>query len=331
MTWKISNAPDYVSSLLFQAGVMREDGSRLDANESIFVARQLEHVVAETYRTQLSPLKSAQFIPFKWDLPAGATSWVYRQWSDIAPPRAKVVANYAEDFPDVGLHVEEAIKPIRSIGDAYGYSVQDLRAAAFAKVPLETELARVARETIERTIDDYCAFGDATNNVAGFINNAALTSVAPAVGTWDAATTAAEMHQDLTKLVDSVIQASKNVYRPDTLLLPLSVHGLLMKPYSTLNGESILSVWFKNQNIIKNIDFWHLLDTNAGVTAEGTSKALAVAYVRDETVIKFRGAIPFEQMPPQTKNMYLSVPCHARIGGVNIFQPLAMRKMDLLA
>lgn len=333
---KISS--DAQNMAVFQAqlaslGVNREDGGRLDAADSMFVARQLEQVVAETYKTELSPLKAAKFIPFVWDINPGATSWKYMHWTDIAPQRAAIIANYAQDFPNVGASVEEIEKPLRSIGDSYGYSVQDLRAAAFAKVPLDATLARVAREVIDRTIDDYAAFGNATAGIAGLLNNAALGTVAPAVGTWDNSTTAAEMHQDLTKLALATDLASDGLYLSDTLILPQSVKPYLMKPYSTLNGETILSVWLKSQasSQITNVDFWHLCDTNAGVTDRGTSKALAIAYRRDPTVLKFRGAVPFEQMPPQTENMMLKIACHARVGGVCIFRPLAMRKMDLLA
>jgi hypothetical protein len=320
-----------LQACLAQLGLVREDGTRCDANESMYVAKQLEHVTSEVTRTEHTPLLSASFVPYVWDIPEGAQTWTYRHWTDVAPPRAKVIHDYANDFGDVSMFVEEKSFKLVSYGQGYGYSVDDLRAAAFAKVPLDSELGRICRDTIARSIDDFAAFGDPDTGVTGFINNSAIPSVAPAVGTWDSSTTPADLIKDLNKLALAVKLQSKGLYDVDTLALPLSVMTLLVQPYSELNGKSVLATWLESQTRIKNVDFWHLLDTNAGVTAEGTSKALAIAYRRDPSVVKMRGRTPFEQFPAQLKGMKYFIPARCSVGGVVVFLPLAMAKMDLLA
>jgi hypothetical protein len=320
-----------LQGVLHMLGIRHDDGTRLDANESMYVARQLEHVTAEVTRTEHTPLRAAIFVPFTWDIPDGATTWTYRHWTDVAPPKAKIIKDYASDFGDVSMFVEEKTFKLVTYGQGYGYSVDDLRAAAFAKVPLDSELGRICRDTIARSIDDMASFGDADTGVTGFINNSAIPSIAPAAGTWDASTSPADLIKDLNKLSLAVLKQSKGLYDADTLALPLSVIDFLVQPYSELNGESVLSVWLKSQTRIKNVDFWHLLDTNAGVTAEGTSKALAIAYKRDASVVRMRGVTPFEQFPAQLHGMKYFIPARCRVGGVVVFLPLAMAKMDLLA
>src|SRR5690606_25509397 len=94
---------------------------RLDARETAILARQLEHVKARTYDVKYPAMMARRYIPVTNETPNGANSVTYRQWDQYG--MAKVVANHADDLPMVDVVAREFTTPVKSLGDAYQYSV----------------------------------------------------------------------------------------------------------------------------------------------------------------------------------------------------------------
>ena len=76
--------------------------------------------------------------------------------------------------------------------------------------------------------------------------------------------------------------------------------------------------------MITDVDFWHKLDL---ADAAGTGPRM-VTYQRDPEVLELVIPQEFEQFPPQARNLAFVVPCHARVGGVVVYYPLAIVYTD---
>lgn len=307
-------------------GLTRSDGARLDAGETATIARQLLYVKARTYDVKYPMFKARDFIPVSHDIPSGAETWSYFQWDMYG--MAKIIANYATDFPRADVVKKEFTQAIKSLGSSYAYTVQDMRRIAFMGQAgggqIDTKRAGAARRTIEAAIDDIAAVGNADAGFSGLVNNANVPILAAPVGTW-ATATALEIIGDLNALVQKVITQSNEVEQPDTLLLPTAEFGIITAtPYSAF-GDRTIATWFLNNTpYIRNADQWIKLNlANAG----GTGGRL-LAYRRDPEVLTLEIPQEFEQFQAQVEGMTYQVPCHARIGGVAIYYPLAMCYMD---
>lgn len=295
---------------------------RKDANESALFARQLEHVYSKTYDIKYPEFKARLFIPLDSSVPTGAETYTYRQFDEVG--MAKLIANYADDLPDVTVFGKEFTGYCRGLGTAYSYSIQDVRRAAMAGMPLEMTLAQVARRVTEAKIDKLAAFGDSDAQLKGFLNHANVPLVTPITGTWSGAT-ADQIVADLDKLVNSIVTGSKGIHVPDTLLLDLGSFTLLnSKQRSTASDKTILAWYLENNAFIKNIDHWYLLAT-ANAALNGPR---IVCYQRSPENLGLVIPQEFEQFPPQAKNLAFRVPCHARCGGVKVTYPLAIAYMD---
>src|SRR5690554_5233059 len=97
---------------------------RLDSRETAMLARQLEYIKAQTYDVRYPAFKARTFIPVSTEVPPGAESITYRQWDQYG--MAKVIANYADDLPLVDVVAREFTTKVKSLGEAYQYSIQDL-------------------------------------------------------------------------------------------------------------------------------------------------------------------------------------------------------------
>lgn len=297
--------------------------ARADANETLIFARQLEEIDAQLYDVQYPQFRARDLIPIR---PTSSAAQTYTYRSIDRAGRAKIVANYATDFPRVGAHSSEQSTKIASIGDSYGYSIQDVRAAAMANVPLEDTLARIAREAIAAFIDDVLWFGHTETGLTGLANNADVDTVSPVNGGWETETDAMKILEDLLVLERAAYNDSNGVEFVDTLLIPQILFGKLstMPLSSQVPTVSVLDYFRQKSMFIKNVEAVWRLNT---ADAAGTGPR-AIVYRRDPS--KLQGIVPieFEQFPPQPQALMFDVFCHARCGGVVIRYPGSARYMD---
>jgi hypothetical protein len=294
---------------------------RFDANETSILSDQLRYVKAKTYDIEYAALKARQFIPVSNEIPEGAETMEWREWDTVGA--AKLISNYADDLPLVDAFSKPNQSRIQSLGDGYQYSIQDLRRAAMAGERIDARRARAARDAVELKIDQIAASGAEEAGLYGFLNHPNVPLVSPTTGTWSGASPT-QIRADISKLARSIVSVTKERHQPDTLLLPTDTYGLLSDtPLASDNQTSVLNSILQNSPWIKNIDMWEKLET-AGVG--GTRRI--VAYKRDPDVLTLEIPKEFEQLPPQARNLAFIIPCHARIGGVVIYRPLAIAYMD---
>ena len=125
-----------------------------------------------------------------------------------------------------------------SLGTSYNYSIQDLRKARMAGIPLETRKALAARRSMEQAFEQIAFFGIAqvpgtgasqamrfapasqnTNDplaMYGVTNFPGLTGITTTNNWLLAATSVSTILSDFNKLQLNVINTSKGVHTPDT-------------------------------------------------------------------------------------------------------------------
>lgn len=302
---------------------------RLDANESAFLERQLTYLRSQVHDVQYAELMARRFVPIANDIPSDADTYSYEVNNRTG--EAKVLANQADDLPRVDVQASEVTGKVKTIGDSYGWYVQQLRSSIRLGKNLPSKKLMAASLAIETKIDEMLGLGHAASNITGLVNNAdvvALGIINPANDPWNYTTTTADAAcADLDALVNTIVLDSLQLFKPDTLLLaPAEYNFLATKKRSDSSDVTVLR-WFLNNNpYIRNVDQWYRL------TAAGAGgKNRAVCYKRDPMILE--GIIPqeFEALPPQERNLELVVPCHARCGGVAVYQPQAVRYADFTA
>lgn len=295
----------------------------LDASETVFVQRQLEQVRSQTYDVKFPALKGRQLVPIDNSISPGAETVTYRQFTPVG--MAIILSNYSQRLPRVDVFVKEFTSRIRGLGDAYGFSIQEIRAAQFAGVPLEQRKANAARQAYEQKIDKIIQFGDSDYGLLGFINqpNVSAYTVPNNAGNTSALwvdKTADEILLDLNGIEQQIIENTQEVEAPDTLLLPTAQYALInTKPRSTTSDTTIAQFFLRNSPNIKQIVPWVALK---GAGAGGSDRMMA--YRRSPDVVQAIESQPFEQLAPQTEGLEIITNCHGRCGGVAVYYPLAI-------
>jgi hypothetical protein len=304
----------------------------LDANESIFFARELEHVKSSTYDILFPELKMQKLIPVSFEAGPAAESITYQQYGSVGI--AKVIGNYGDDLPRVDVVADEFPTPVRTIGDSYGYNVQEIKASAATGKNLPNRKAVAARKAIDKKIDDIALSARPTDGVnAGLCGllyhpNTTKGTIATRGGhvTW-ATKTPAEILADLTSAVSSMIALTKGVEVPDTVLLPIAQWSIISTtPLSAGSDTTILEFFLKNNPSIKTVEWLAPLANVNPVPSTGAAANTdcMVVYKRDPMKLTLEIPSPFEQLDPQARGLEYVVPCMARCGGVLIYYPLSV-------
>jgi hypothetical protein len=315
----------------------------IDTDLGNFFARQLEYI-SMSIRTQLfSPKKFRELIPFSPDQPdIGAESYTWYQESKQGI--AKPGSSYSNQAPRVEVGtVGPFTSPIRPLTAAYGYSLQEVRAAQRVNNNLIVRKALNARRSIEFGLNDIAFFGDSGQKIPGLIAPSTVTGVtivevttgSNSKKTWAdkiANGHPEEVLADLNKMANSVVEQSDGNIIPTTILLPLAQYNLISSaPISTLTLETILQRFLQNSAFVKEVTWAPELKAAAATGAapakggnalDQNGKDIALCYNRDPMTVNQKIPLDFSELPPQLKDYETIINCEARSGGTVWEQPL---------
>lgn len=303
-----------------------QNTGRFDANESVFFARQLEFIKSQTYDIKRVALSALTLMPVSTAIPEGATTHTYRQYDTVG--MAKVIANYANDLPRADVTGKEFTNPIRSIGNAYGYNVQEVRSAMYAGVNLNGKKAMAATRAHQEKINQLAFSGDADNGLPGLMTNTNIPEVTLAAdGTGSSKTfaskTADKIVRDINSLINKVITQSKGIHRVNQVWLPIEQYALIATTQnSTASDTTILEFLQKNH---PGVEFKQVVEMD-GAGAGGADRM----YAMENSMENWQLEIPMmiKQYSPQQKGLEFEVPVESRFAGVIIEYPLAFAFAD---
>lgn len=300
----------------------RKPADRLDSSEGLYFTRQLEFIKARSYDEILADLKYAQLLPISAEAPSGSTEITWRQFKQYG--FAKIMADYAEDFPRVDLGGIETTVKIRDLGVAYGYTIKDIRRAALANVDLPSRKAVAARRAIEEKLNTIAWTGDATYGIQGFIKYPGTTQyTVPATGTGATTTwstkTPDQILTDLNGIVSAVESPTFGKEMVDTIILPMAQYLLIRNTPRNTYSDTTIFGFFKQNNPGVNI-----VPVRELYQAGTSSKDMFIAYNKSPDKLTFEVPVAFEQFDAQLEGMEWQIPCHAETAGVIVYYPMSI-------
>lgn len=295
---------------------------RLDHDEQVFFDEQLALVKSRTYDVKHKALKALTLLPVSTEQDGGADKIIWRSYDQVG--MAKIVADYANDFPRADIAGEEHITPVKDLGASYGYSLKEIRRAQKARVSLDAKRAEAARRSIDELQDKIAWFGNAKAKLPGFINAQGISEYVAANGAgggkaWSGKT-ADEIVADFAGLITAASEATNGIENPDTVILPLSLYNKLMTtPYGSNRDKTIMGFIRENYPQITRIDW---VSDLAGAGAGNTNRVMA--YSRDPLKVEVQIPQRFEQFPPQQTGLVYDIICSQSTGGTIVYYPLSV-------
>lgn len=343
---------------LMQMGFM---ANRADADgDTLYLARDLEQVSAETLDVLRFPLIGRQLVPFVNELTPGADEWAYDMYTVTS--KAEWISNWATIVGNSGAGKTRVSLRPRYFGNSYQYTMADLERAAMAKGKLasnrslDAEEARACRIGHEQFLDTLLWDGDATRNMPGWpgileatgftIANFSAISTAKGSevqkpylkpthkifsgGVPNTSDTAfgPKVVQMLNELVLAVALNNGGGVKATRVALPLKFQSFMKLPYSNsiLDGKTIEKVFLDNNPGV-TIDYAYPLDTKSATSDSPGGRAMA--WFPAPQTAKFVLAYDFKELPVQVTGMAYTIPTMAFVLGIVSQRPLQMAQMDI--
>lgn len=318
----------------------RLEGLRKDSDPATaFFQRQLMHIMVKPYEFIYPEIAYSTLFPITYEVPTGARTYAFHQYDDLGA--ADIVDDYADDAPNADVVGREMIGRVFPVRSEFMYSIQDIRSAMMASIPLEAMKAVRARRIIERKCDILACTGSlrgaatftAGTSIAGVANDPNIAAVTPGTKanggtTWIASgavnATPNEILKDINLGYQTILNNTAGAIEADTIVFGKNAWGLT----NTLRLDN-----FNNMTIgayirgtlpwVKAVLYWPRLNT-AG--SGGVERVLICK--RSEEFFRFVIPQEFEMFPAQPINLAFKTPCHKRWAEPQMIQPKAHCYLD---
>ncbi len=291
-----------------------------------FFIRELSEIETRMYEVLYKKLTAMTLFPRGTAANIGAERLIFNvvDWR----AEAKTIADFAvKDFPRVSILLKQLAVPIASEGNSFGYTIQDLRAAAMANRPLDQMLANAARKGVEQRLNKILWFGDSYTTRVGVLTDpdvpiGAVPGDGSSGSTKFVDKTGQQILRDLQDAVNGVGNATGNEIEADNLVLPAIQYNYINStPFAPqFQGKSILA-FFKENKPGVTVSVAEELKNSSPLTP---GESVMIAFNKNIDYAASCIPIPFEMFPPQMEGLGYTVLCHARTAGMIIRQPLSI-------
>lgn len=315
------------------AAILASEGTRFDSAEeaSVFFARELDYVKAQSYDVEYPELTALSLFPQTSEADPGAETVTYYTYDKTG--LAKVIDNYSTDLPRADVNGKPSYATIKSLGDSYGYSAQEMRASRLAGKSLDSRKGEAARYAIDNMNNIIAWRGDEESGLMGVLSagqNIPLYSIGTGAVSGKTKWTeksADEILDDVNGMAKQVAKVTKNVERPDTLCVPAEVYMDISTRRIPDTSTTVLAFILEHSPYIKNIVSAAELDSDSVETnpyaAEEDGAGVAFLFKNDARKLALENPMPFYQYPLQVHNLETTIPCEARTAGVIVYYPLS--------
>lgn len=277
--------------------------------QGLIFARDLISMSNDVYMEEMPAPVALTMFAQEPGISEGAKWAGYRMYS--AAGMAKIMAAFGTDMPMMSAKGREFFALMYPIGLGYGYTYDDVLAAAMSGTPLDNILALNTREAHERTVSNLIWRGNKEFQIIGFIEHPNIPLVAVA-GAW-ATADGDKICDDVSAIIAAV--NSTKIYEVNEFHMPSKawsrIQGLRLS--GTLGTVlSFLRTSYPEVSFRKNSD----LDDDG----------ICIALANNRRHFAQATPILFRQLPVQRSGLDLSIPCLSKTAGVIVRAPLAAAK-----
>jgi hypothetical protein len=309
---------------------------KLDDAESMFFENELRSLETRLWERKTPPFSAFTLFPISYEIDEGADTYEWRE-ADVVGI-ARIISNDADDLPLVDAYEKKNTSHIRSIGDAFKYSTQEIRAAAMAGKPLEQRRRNSAARAIDLKMNQIAFAGSPKDDIRGVFQTsnasivvAAAAAAAPNGIAWSAASgkTADEIIADMFSLVDTPNNVTNGVERVDTLVLPIAPYNYISAlQKSAASDTTVLEFFRRVRPEIMVVSAAEMNSVASPPSGAAGPLSVAMAYTRSDEHLRMQIPMAQRALPPQPINLIQKVPVESRFGGVVVYLPLSMAFME---
>lgn len=294
---------------------------RLDANETAYLNRQLEHIKSESYDVEYPKLSALEVFSIDTTTPPWAKTVTYEQYDTKGV--AKIITDYTA-LPTIEVGKKTFTAPVVRLGDSCTYTVDDVLAGSRTGTPLPARKMLSIRDEALRYHNELWWLGDSAAGIVGVLTQANVPNSVVATGTggttWNTKT-AAEIYADLANAVTEMIETTAGVERPNFIVMTAAkLQTIRTKRMGDNTGETVLSAFQKDH---PEITFYTEELFKTAFTGGANGFLLGN---NSRTKVELQAPIVFEMEPAEKVGLAFVVNGSGKNGGASVYKPFALLK-----
>ena len=304
----------------------------MGVQHTAFLTSQAAHIEPEVYRIQYPNIQYPELVPIDNSAPEFAGQVTYFSIDGVG--EAAFFGTHANDVPFVDTERQKYDVRIENLAIGYKFNEFELEHAMSIGMNLPNEQAMIARRNMEEKTDDIVLRGQASMGWDGLLNSSLVTTVdAPngaAADTEWTTKTGPEIAKDINDAISNIETSTLQVEMADTVLLPVANRNHIASTQFNAGTDTNILQWVQRNNVYTAQTGRPLLiRTVRGLeTQGGSNSARMITYANSMDVLKLHRPMPFRFWPAQQWMFVYYVPGVARLGGLEIRRPKAMRYTD---
>lgn len=316
-------------------GLLSTPRLTLDSAQMGAFLRDLEHRERELDRIEYPdlPFAEGKIVPLQFINDPITKNTTYHQVSAVGS--FALIRNYTTTLPQIDILTREFTMPVHKWGAQYYYTDEDVQAFARSNISLPTEKIAAVMESARQSMNKLIAFGDTSIGMPGFVNHPDCFRSEAAYAI-NATTTSEQQLSVLNDGVNFVPKYTKNIEKPDTYLLPLSVYNYLSNlPYTVsgtgLMGKTVMQHFKESNNYIKDIVGLTELEADSLAEQGLPARPVIIAYKRDISKLKtkiFKNTSFHEPRPGAGIDSWQRAATF-KLAGVELRRPYSMHVVEL--
>lgn len=286
-----------------------------------FYISQLTQLEPTIYAALYTNINFQELIPINTDYPEWADTWEYISYDAVT--LGKFIGSSADDLPKIGINANKSVVPIGYAGNAYDYSLDELRKSQQLRIPLDVTKAQMAFRGAQEHTQRVAYFGDAPRGMQGLFNNANLALDNSTVD-WNTAT-GQEIVSDMNGLGIDVWINSANVHLPNTWIIPSTRYARISERRMDTGTDTTVLEFFMLNNIYTSMTGQRpRLEPRLQLADAGVSnRDRMMAYELNAQNLGMVNPIPWRALAPQMRGLNVFVPCEYKISGVEFRYPFS--------
>ena len=296
-----------------------------------FVTNNMQAIQAQIEEILYTDFRLDAFFPLVTNIPEGARTYSYRVVNKYG--RGKFITNSGRDANSASVSLQNVPYSLEYGGIIPSWTLEDLRAAAFTGISLDTMTVEAGTEGCMDHIEIVGLVGDTTFGFTGLTNDANIPSAASAktVANMSADEMVKFVQDNVALLISQTEEVFSRVIRTGlTIYLPIAQEALIGD--TKLATDASKTVW----EYVKVNNQWTRRTGQELKMETVTEMAGAGAGATDRALFGFNHnrvmemAMPIQPRVIQTINTHYGVdtPMEYKVSGLNVKRPTAMRYVD---
>lgn len=304
-----------------------------NAQAITFTTNNLQAIQAMVEEILYTDFRLDAFFPIVTNVPEGARTYSYKVVNKYG--RGKFIDNTGRDANSAQVSMGNVPYNLQYGGIIPSWTLEDLRAAAFTGLPLDTETIKAGTEGCLDHIEIVGLSGSSDLGLTGLINSADIpaSNSAKTIANMNADEMVAFIQTNVAAIIAQTSEVMSRVIKTGlTVYLPLAQETLIGDTRLSDNADKTVWDYVKSQNQWSRRTGQDLkLETVAelaGAGAGATDRAL-FGFNNDRIM---EMAMPIQPRVIQTIDMHYGVdaPMEYKISGLNVKRGTAMRYVDVI-